>query len=83
MKRKRITRKTIALTITAVAAGVLFGIWQNNDLMVSSYEFYTDKIGTGFDGYRIVHISDLHNKKFGKNQSRILNVMREQRCILI
>ncbi|MGI6746384.1 MAG: metallophosphoesterase [Acutalibacteraceae bacterium] len=83
MKRKRITRKTIALTITAVAAGVLFGIWQNNDLMVSSYEFYTDKIGTGFDGYRIVHISDLHNKKFGKNQSRILNVMREQKPDII
>ncbi len=83
MQRKRISRKAVAFTITAVALAALFGFWQNNDLTVSGYEFNTDKIKAGFDGYRIVHISDLHNKKFGKNQRRILNVIREQKPDII
>ncbi len=46
--------------------------WQNNALVTSWYTYETDEIGEALDGYRIVQISDLHNKQFGKNQKRLL-----------
>lgn len=51
----------------------VFCIWQNNSLTVSSYVYSTDEIGSDLSGYRIVQISDLHNKRFGKNQRRLLS----------
>lgn len=83
MKRIRISRKAVAVTAAAVAAVSTFGIWQNNDITVSNYIYTTDKIGTGLDGYRIVQISDLHNKEFGKNQSRLLTTVERQKPDII
>ncbi len=55
---------------------LLFFFWQNNALVTSQYVFETDKIGEDLDGYRIVQISDLHNKRFGKNQKRLLEKIK-------
>ena len=55
---------------------LLFFFWQNNALVTSRYVFETDKIGEDLDGYRIVQISDLHNKRFGKNQKRLLEKIK-------
>lgn len=54
----------------------LFFFWQNNALVMSQYIFEMDKIGEDLDGYRIVQISDLHNKRFGQNQKRLLGKMK-------
>lgn len=48
-------------------------IWQNEDIVVSEYQYVSDEIGDDLDGYRIVQISDLHNKRFGSEQQRIIN----------
>lgn len=50
----------------------LFFFWQNNALVTSLYIFESDRIGEAVDGYRIVQISDLHNKRFGREQNRLL-----------
>lgn len=42
----------------------IFFVWQNNAVVITSYEYKNEKIPKGFDGYRILHISDLHNKNF-------------------
>lgn len=49
-----------------------FGYYQNNDLVVSKYKISGDQIPQAFDKFRIVHISDLHNKKFGEKQAKLL-----------
>lgn len=72
MKKRFKNKKTITITAVAAVALTAFSFWQNNDITVSSYEFKSEKIGKGLDGYKIVQISDLHNKKFGKEQSRLL-----------
>ncbi len=54
----------------------LFFLWQNNDITVTEIDYYNDKIPDGFNGYSIVHISDLHNKSFGKNQEYLLKKVR-------
>ncbi|MCR4430802.1 MAG: metallophosphoesterase [Tepidanaerobacteraceae bacterium] len=53
-----------------------FCAWQNNDITTTYINYSNTKIPHEFDGYRIVHISDLHNKQFGKNQERLLKKIR-------
>lgn len=54
----------------------LFCAWQNNDIVTTYIDYSNTKIPHEFDGYRIAHISDLHNKQFGKNQERLLKKIR-------
>lgn len=51
----------------------LFCYWQNNYLQVSQYTYTHSKINNELDGFKIVQISDLHNKSFGNNQKRLLD----------
>lgn len=63
----------IAFSILAMLA---FFWWQNNGLVTTEIDYSNPKIPSEFKGYKIVHISDLHNKKFGKNQNRILKKIK-------
>lgn len=54
------------------AAAALTSYDQNNHLTVSKYEFSFPNLPEPFDGFRIVQLSDLHNKRFGKKQARLL-----------
>lgn len=49
-----------------------FLYWQNSSLTVSQYDIPLCGLPEEFDGCRIVHLSDLHNKRFGKWQKRLL-----------
>ena len=49
-----------------------FLYWQNSSLTVSRYDIPLCGLPEEFDGCRIVHLSDLHNKRFGKWQKRLL-----------
>lgn len=62
----------IWILLAVIIVFSIFCYWQNNALEYSYYQYETDKIGNGLDGFRIVQISDLHNKEFGKNQKRLL-----------
>lgn len=42
----------------------MFLTWQNNSVVIANYVYKNEKIPKGFDGYKILHISDLHNKNF-------------------
>ncbi len=64
----------------AVTVALLSGycIWQNEDLGVTHYTYTSNKIGEDLNGYKIVHISDLHNKEFGKNSSRLISLIEAE-----
>jgi len=54
---------------------VVFLIWQNNDVVVTKYEYVGKRLPKGFDGLKILHISDLHNKNFhGKLYDKIEDI---------
>lgn len=50
----------------------VFCYWQNTMLTVSDYEYSNKKVTKELDGYTIVQISDLHNRRFGKEQKWLL-----------
>ena len=51
-------------------------IWQNNSMAITKFEYFNEKIPSEFDDFTIAHISDLHNKKFGEDQIKILNKVK-------
>lgn len=54
----------------ALLAGFVF--WQNNGLTVTRLDIQDPALPDALDGLRIAHLSDLHNKRFGKGQRRLL-----------
>ena len=70
-------RKLLRFIFIAI---LLFGFifWQNNAIVVNRTEYRNEKIPETFDGFVIVHISDLHNKKFGYKQERLLNQIKKE-----
>ncbi len=72
--------KVITICIVIILFVIVFCIWQNNDIVVTKHEFASDKVTKNLDGFRIVHISDLHNKDFG---NRLVNHIKKQRPDII
>ncbi len=50
--------------IIFIFAMIVFFIWQNNSVVISKYEYKNSKLSINFNGFKILHISDLHNKNF-------------------
>ncbi|QVK19008.1 metallophosphoesterase [Mycoplasmatota bacterium] len=76
MKYKKRMKK-ISIFIIAIMGLIVFCIWQNNDIVITDYEYKNTKIPPEFNNYKILHISDLHNKEFGKDQSRLIKYTKE------
>jgi len=50
---------------------------QNSILETTLIEYENEKITKDFDGYKIVHLSDLHNKSFGYHQKRLIDKIKK------
>jgi len=73
MKLKSAKRmRFIIIAIVAAIFVICFLVWQNNGIVITSSEYTNAKIPEEFDNFKIAHISDLHNKRFGRGQSVIL-----------
>ncbi|MBA2174932.1 metallophosphoesterase [Halobacillus locisalis] len=56
---------------------------EDNVLTQTSHTIKTAELPEVFDGFRIVHLSDLHSKWFGEDQSRLVEQVNDQRPDLI
>ena len=75
--RKLKGKQKIAAAAVLIILTAVFCWFQNNFITVSEYEYRSEKIAGGLDGYTIVHISDLHNKMFGKEQKRLISKIED------
>ena len=76
------TAKKKKFIFLAVAAIVLVGLviwiaWGNTALELNTYTISSSKLPQSFDGYRIAHVSDLHNAEMGKNNEELLTMLRD------
>lgn len=60
----------ITLALGATAVGLT--AWDNFRLTVTRYEAELADLPKSFDGYTIAQVSDLHNARFGKEQSKLI-----------
>lgn len=71
-------KKTIALAVIAViVALVVWTAWGNTALQLNTYMISSEELPDAFDGYRIAHISDLHNAEMGDGNKKLLAMLRE------
>lgn len=71
--RFKAKQKKILLFIVSSVILFAFFYWQNNSIIITEMVFKNDTIPESFKGYKILQISDLHNKEFGSKQNRILS----------
>ena len=66
---------TILFVFSTLIAVIWFLYTQNNRVMMTNYTVRNQKLPREFDGFTIIHLSDLHNKNFNQNFfNRIENI---------
>lgn len=75
LNKKAVLKKLVILVIL-LALFLPFCWYENHHLVTTFYEYKNSKVPAGFDGYRIVQISDFHNSRFGKDNSKLLGKIR-------
>lgn len=74
MKKKKIVRIVV---VAAFLMLIIWTVWGNTALELNRYTVSSDRVPDAFDGYRIAHVSDLHNVEMGKDNEKLLKMLRE------
>ena len=80
MKKKKVLRRLLAILLALLLLGLGELLWSNYHLAVSSYSLSSEKLSAPV---RIVFLSDLHGREFGKDNSRLLAKIAAQEPDLI
>ena len=66
-----------------IALGVLLVVlivwihWGNTALELTTYTVRSSRLPGSFEGYRIAHVSDLHNTEMGEDNENLLQLLRD------
>ena len=75
VKKKKFT--FLAVVVIVLVALVIWIAWGNTALELNTYTISSSKLPQSFDGYRIAHVSDLHNAEMGKENGKLLTMLRD------
>ena len=75
VKKKRII--VFAVVATILLGLIIWTAWGNTALELNHYTISSDRLPEAFDGYRIAHVSDLHNTEMGKDNEKLLDMLQE------
>ena len=70
-------KKTICILSGILLILIVWTAWGNTALELNTYTISSCELPDAFDGYRIAHVSDLHNAEFGDRNQRLLEMLRE------
>jgi uncharacterized protein len=69
--------KKLVLIVLILISLFIFSYYQNNFISIARINVNSKKIPSSFNGFKIVHISDLHNKRFGENQNYLVKSIKK------
>lgn len=74
-----LSRRAFVLGAAAVALGLFGGwvAWGNGALEYTRVEIASPRLPAAFDGFRVAHVSDVHNAEFGSGNAELLNMLSE------
>lgn len=77
MKKK--TKRIIILPVLAalLLAMVIWVIWANTALELNTITLTEENLPDGFIGFRIAHVSDLHNAEIGEGNAGLIQMLRD------
>ena len=78
-KRKRRWRGWLLAGL--VLSGILY--WENNTLGVQEYTVRSHALPMAFEGFRVLQVSDLHGKSFGKDHEHLLKAASDAKPDII
>ena len=67
----------LAVVATVLIALAFWIAWGNTALELNTYTISSSKLPDSFNGYRITHVSDLHNAEMGKDNEKLLLMLRD------
>ncbi len=73
MKPKRLLWSLVLVLLVGLIA---WTIWENNSPMITETTIVTERLPNSFSGYRIAHISDMHNAQYGADNATLLEMLR-------
>lgn len=68
-----LVRVSILTTILLIL--IIYTIWSNSALMVSTVNISSDRIPSVFSNFRIAQVSDLHNTEFGEGNTKLIEIL--------
>ena len=74
---KKLTTFQKAISALLLIAVISWIVWGNTALQLNTYTILSDRLPKAFNGYRIAHISDLHNAEMGKDNGNLLAMLKE------
>ena len=78
-KHKLLRTVTVLVAVLIVIEAAVLGVWWgNNSLRVDPFAFAAPGLPDGFDGFRIVQLSDLHGKQFGEGNGDLIAAVEKQ-----
>ncbi len=75
-KKQKMQGVMTVLLILLVALSIWI-YWGNTSIQTTQIRINSERIPVSFNGFRIVHVSDLHNAEFGANQSRLIGAVKD------
>lgn len=74
-KKKR--RVVFSVAAVLLIIFTLWLLWGNRALELNTYTVTSDEIPEEFHGFRIAHVSDVHNTEIGDDNKKLISVLRE------
>ena len=72
------TKRIVTVSVGALLILlILWILWGNRALTVSMYSVTSQKLPVSYDGFRVAHISDLHNAQMGQDNEKLLSVLSD------
>ncbi|QGQ47208.1 metallophosphoesterase [Metabacillus sediminilitoris] len=54
---------------------IIYTIWDNNRVKVVNQDIVIDNLPDELEGFKVLQVTDLHEKKFGANQERLIELI--------
>ena len=82
MKNKLIKKNRTKIILLSVIGIILVTLiiriaWENKALELNMYNISSNELPKGFDGFRIAQVSDLHNAEMGKDNQKLISMLKD------
>ena len=68
----------VFLSIISLFSASVYGYLTQFNLVTDHFSLKSSKVPKAFDGYKIVHLSDLHGEAYGENQTELIDKIKAE-----
>ena len=73
----------IAIPLLLLLALIIWMLWANKAVKLNKISIKSNKLPQEFDGFKIAHLSDIHNTDLGNENVDVINILKTQKPDII